>query len=146
MRISHNATASTANPGTHLRIPAHLLSLVARDRANNGILLSLETVGGALDVALRLSGLDLGFTFGVSLHHEKQRISLGVRVRMEETAYLLAIRGELGRFLASADGLVGGFDSGADELFSGADEGVDLDRRMVSDGNGEGRGRGVPGR
>jgi hypothetical protein len=50
-----------------LSVTRQLLSLVTGNSTDNRILLSLDSVSGTLDVALRLSSLDLGFTFGVQL-------------------------------------------------------------------------------
>jgi hypothetical protein len=52
---------------THLNVTLHLLSLITGNSTDNGILLSLDSVGGSLDVTFSLSSLDLGFTLGVSL-------------------------------------------------------------------------------
>jgi hypothetical protein len=44
-----------------------LLGLVTSDGADDAVLLAFDTVGGALDVALGLGSLDLGFAAGVLL-------------------------------------------------------------------------------
>ena len=58
---------------THLQVAARLLSLVTGNGAHDRVLLSLESVGGSLDVALGLGGLDFGFTGGVSLQSGKRK-------------------------------------------------------------------------
>jgi hypothetical protein len=102
---------------THLQVSTRLLDLITSDSTDNRILLSLDPVGGTLDVSLGLGRLDLCLSGCVSLR------GVDIRIRRKgdksgEEAYLLSVSGELRRLSAAADGLVGCLDSRTNKLFN----------------------------